>query len=256
MSVIVFELGLGASLMTAAPPDALLARLAQSTTRFWDQFSAITCIETVEQQKLNAQGKTLIDRKYTFDYLMMLQLAGDELMVEESRILQGKAPKESDRALLSTNGFATLLLVFHPLFRESYEFDDGGDVEANGKRYRKVTFQHIRGHRSPSVLQLHNRDYPIEWQGTAWIDPDSAFVARMQVELKSPMTDVGLARLSSDVQYGAVTFRGEAAAAWLPQSAIVEASTEHQRWRNTHLYGKYRQFDVSTDVKTESPKEQ
>jgi hypothetical protein len=186
---------------------------------------------------------------------MMLQAAGDELMVEESRILQGKAPKESDRSLLATNGFATLVLVFHPLYQSSYDFEDIGDDEAGGKTGRQLRFVHIRGRRSPTVLQLHNRDYPIEWQGTAWIDSGSASVARMQVQLKAPMTDLGLARLSADVEYAPVTFKNQPAAAWLPRTAVVEAATERQRWRNTHSYAKYRQFDVNTDVKTEGPKE-
>ena len=254
-SVIVFEIAACQAAVASNRPDALLARLGESATRFWDQFSAMTCTETVDQKKLEPGGKMIVERKSTFDYLIILQLTGDELMVEESRILQGKAPKESDRPLLATNGFSTLLLVFHPLFQQSYEFEDAGESDWNGARYRQLRFRHISGRRSPSVVQLHKRDYPIEWQGTAWIDPGSGSVARIQVELKAPMTDVGLLRLASEVQYAPVPLKGSDSGVWMPQSAVVEAATQRQRWVNTHRFSGYRRFQVNTQMKTEAPRE-
>ena len=254
---IAFELiAVSAALTGASRPDSLLDRLAQTTSRFWDQFSSVTCTEVVDQKKLQANGKTIVDKKSTYDYLILLQLTGDELTVEESRIRHGKEPREGDRSLLSTHGFSTLVLIFHPLFQPSYEFEDGGEAEWNGRRCRKLHFQHVPGRRSPSVLQLHNRDYPIEWRGTAWIDMESASVARIEADLKSPMPDIGLIRLASDVQYVPVAISGADTGLWAPRSAVVEAATRRQRWQNTHTFSKYRQFQVNTETTTENPKEQ
>lgn len=251
--VIASELALVAA---ATPrPDALLGALAKDAERFWDQFSALQCTEVVLQQKLEPGGKTILERKSSFDYLILLQLAGDDLMVEESRLLQGKAHKDSDRALLATNGFSTLLLIFHPLFQQSFDFEDMGTVEWSGKSYRQIRFEHVPGRRSPSVLQLRQRDYPVAWKGLAWVEPETNSVARIQVELKAPMEDVGLTKLTSEVQYMPVRISGDPAARRMPHSAVVEAATRKQRWRNTHTFSRYRQFQVTTDYKTEAPVE-
>jgi len=237
----------------APQPSDLLVQLGKNAAAFWDNFSAVTCTESVIQRKLEPTGKEIVRKKSDYDYLILLQLAGDELMVEESRILQGKAPKESDRALLSTNGFSTLLLVFHPLFQASFDFEPLTEEVVAGKSMWRLQFRHRDGQRSPSVLQLRAREYPIGWQGIAWIDPSSFAIVRIQAQLKVPMEDVGLQTLSSDVSYIAVPMKG-AADAWLPKTAMIEAATKRQRWHNVHEFTHYRQFNVDTDSKVEAPK--
>jgi len=242
-----------AVLAQAGPqPADLVAQLATKATAFWDQFSAVTCTESVVQRKLEAGGKEIIRRKSDYDYLILLQLAGDELMVEESRILQGKAPKETDRALLSTNGFSTLLLIFHPLFQPSFDFSALPDGTLAGKPLWRLQFIYRDGRRSPSVLQLRSREYPIAWRGVAWIDPASSAIVRIEAQLKAPMEDVGLQSLASDVSYESVAMKGTPNV-WLPKTAVVEAATKRQRWHNVHEFTHYRQFSVDTDSKVESP---
>lgn len=253
---IAFEL-LPARALAEAPVtlETVLDRAGKRVEEFWDQFSAVTCTETVSQAKLGSGGKVLIQRTSAFDYLVILQLTGDDLIVDESRLAQGPPNKESDRPLLATSGFATLLLIFHPYFQGSYEFSLGGAEDSGGKELREVRFAHIRGRRAPSVLQLRSRDYPLEWAGSAWIEPQTGIVSRISVGLKAPMDDVGLKRLSSDVRYAPVRFQDSKEQPWLPQTATIEADTVHQHWRNTHQFSRYRKFSVSTDSKTEAPKQ-
>src|ERR1700690_4293487 len=148
---IVFELLPGRA--SAAPPvtfETLLDRAGKRVEEFWDQFSAVTCTETVSQLKVGDSGKVLGQRTSAFNYLVILQLTGDDLIVDESRLAQGPPKKESDRPLLATSGFATLLLIFHPHFQSSYEFALGGIEESGGKQWREVRFTHITGRRAPS----------------------------------------------------------------------------------------------------------
>lgn len=248
------RLAAGADPASGPVLDGLLARTGQRVAQFWDKFSAVTCLETVEQEKLSEDGKVLLKKRSTYDYLVLLQLAGGDLMVDESRVRQGKAPKEADRALLSTSGFSTLVLIFHPLFQQSYVFTDEG-IDASDPALHKVHFEHVRGQRSPSVLQLRSREFPIEWRGTAWIRAATANVARIQASLKSSLEDIGLLRLDSDVQYLPVLLTGQMDWPWMPVTARIEADTKHQHWRNIHQFAAYKQFNVSTESKTEAPKE-
>ncbi|MCX6611518.1 MAG: hypothetical protein NTW74_11785 [Acidobacteria bacterium] len=240
----------------AAVPDSrekLLVQLGEKASRFWDQFSVLTCTEVVDQKKLEITGKEILSRRATFDYLILLQMQGDDLLVEESRILQGKAAKDSDRALLSTKGFSTMLLIFHPIFQPSYRFEDAGMVVSAGKLYRQIRFTHIEGQRSPSVLQIRQRDYPVRWKGIAWIDVEGMYVARIESELRESMPDIGLEKLRSDVRYLPTRLPTAKFDQWLPRTAVVELATKRQRWLNSHSFNAYRQFSVDTSSKTEMP---
>lgn len=257
-SILVIGFKLAAAPAAGAPAgslDTLLDRAGRRVEEFWDQFSAVSCTETVQQVKLGASGKVLVQRTASYDYLVILQLAGDHLTVEESRVAQAQPKKESTKPLLTTSGFSTLLLIFHPVFQNSYQYTLAGTEDTGGRRLQKVHFEHIHGRRSPSALQLRGRDYPLEWQGSAWIDPRTGYIDRISAELKASMDDVGLKKLSSEVQYTPVQFSTEKQTAWLPEVAVIEADTEHQHWRNTHMFSQYRRFSVSTDAKTEAPKQ-
>ena len=196
-----------------APLQDLLARAGQHVARFWDQFSAVTCIETIEQKKLSDDGKVLVKKHSAYDYLVLLQLSGDDMIVDESRVLQGKPGKECDRALLATSGFSTLLLIFHPRFRPSYAFTDEGDDPQTPQLHR-VRFEHVRGKRSPSVLQLRSREYPLEWQGTAWVESTTGSYHAYPGGSQGTARGCGVScRLDSEVQYAPVSLNGTRRAA-------------------------------------------
>jgi hypothetical protein len=255
---IAFELmatrGFSAEAASPAAFESLLARTSRQVEKFWDEFSAVTCLETIDQTKLGDDGKVLLKRRGAYDYLVLLQLSGDDLFVEESRVTQGKPPKESDRALLATSGFSTLVLIFHPHFQGSFTFaDQGNDPEAPS--LHRIHFEHVRGRRSPSVLQLRSREFPIEWQGTAWVQQTTGNITRIQAGLKASMEDVGLQKLDTDVHYALVSLRGQKELPWMPVAARIEADTKHQHWRNLHEFTSYRQFSVDADSKTQTPKE-
>ena len=72
--------------------------------------------------------------------------------------------------MLVTNGIATVLLVFHPYYRDSFKFEIGPDEMVNGKPAIPVHFTHIPGRRTPAALALRGREYPLDLEGTAWLD--------------------------------------------------------------------------------------
>lgn len=230
----------------------LLERVAVNVTTFWEKFSTVTCTETVEQQKLEPGGKVLLEKKAIYDYLILLQRNGEELFVEESRVAKGKPGKENDRPLLATTGFSALLLIFHPIFQSSFTFSAGPDERDGDRVLRRIQFRHRKGERSPSVLQLHGRNYPIAWEGSAWVDGETGAIARIEAGLQEPMLEIGLLRLSSAVRYSPFQ---PGANVWLPSNVTIEASTRKQRWHNTHSFNRYREFAVDTEVRMVQPED-
>ncbi len=255
MRILGFILGFSAVVSAASPTtETVLRSTGRSLESLWDQLSSVSCTESVEQLKLDAHGKPMYRLDSAFDYLVMLQMTGNDVVVEESRtpVKQGAAPK--DKPLLVTNGFATLALIFHPAFQNAFEYGAPEPVVEDGRSLLRVSFQHVRGARSPSALRLRGHDYPVEWQGAAWIDQDTGALVRISARLAAPMQDVGLEAMTADVRYAPQEFKAQPVAFWLPQSAAIEVETPRQRWRNVHTFSNYKLFSVDVKVETENPK--
>ena len=156
--------------------------------------------------------------------------------------------------LLLTNGFSTMAFIFHPMFQSSFEYSPPITVEFEGSSLLEVRFRHVPGARSPSVLKLKNRDYPVEWQGAAWIDPASGAIVRISASLMPGLEDLGLKTFAADVRFSRVKFKDQTAASWLPEVATIEVETARQHWRNIHTFDRYRVFAVDVNARTEAPK--
>jgi hypothetical protein len=234
------------------PIHDLLERTSTQVAKFLDQFSDTKCTEQVIQEKFKPNGKLEYKEQSTFDYLVILTNAGGELSLAESRLALREAnhgKNDKRPSLLISNGFATLFLVFHPYYANSFQFTDGGPDTIEGLKLEKIQFQHIRDMRSPAALALRGREFPLEISGTAWLDIQTGMIVKIEAGVGRSLEDVGLKVLRSEVTYAPVPFKGVEQTYWYPQQAIVEVETPRQHWRNTHKFTDYKRFSVSTEEK-------
>src|SRR5579864_3217927 len=158
--LVAFTAGFCLAGTTPPSPEAqkltdLLARTASQTSVFLDQFSDVKCTEQVRQEKLGKDDKVQLKEDSTYDYLVILTNAGGELNLSESRIPVKQAKKDrKNTSLLLSNGFATLFLVFHPVYAEAFKFSLAGQDVVAGHNVEKVSFQHVPGMKSPAALAL------------------------------------------------------------------------------------------------------
>jgi hypothetical protein len=228
--------------------DDLLSRTSQQVSDFLGQFSDVKCTEKVTQEKLGKEDKVELKEESTYDYLVILTNTSGELSLDESRLAVHEAKSDkNNRSLLVTNGFATLFLVFHPYYAQSFRFAALEDEVVDGHRLSRISFQHVGGTRSVAALALHGREYPLEISGTAWIDPQTGVISKIIAEIGNTMQDVGLKTLRSEVEYAPVPFRGMKQTYWFPSQATVEVETARQHWRNTHHFTDYKRFSVDTE---------
>jgi hypothetical protein len=143
-------------------------------------------------------------------------------------------------------------VLFHPHFQPSYRFEEIEPETSGGIAWRRLRFEHLAGHSSPTVLEVKGREYPIAWRGTAWLHPETGVLKRIQTELREPLPDIGLLSLSSVVDYDAAS---PAIPIWVPRVAVVEARTAHQHWRNQHEFSAYRRFEVNVQQKVQELKQ-
>ncbi len=231
------------------PLAKVLDRASQRVSDFLDLFSNVKCQEQVTQTKLKPNGKVELEETSSYDYLVILTNAGGELNLDESRLplKQATADRKKDISMLVSNGFATLFLVFHPYYANSFEFTDGGTEMVDGHSARKVHFSHTRNTRSIAALALRGREYPMELSGDAWVDPETGNILRIEATIGSTLEDVGMKSLQASVEFAPVAFSKDQPVYWFPSEAVVEVETPKQHWRNTHRFMNYKQFSVSTE---------
>ena len=220
--------------------SAILDHATQNAEAFWSQVSAIECTEQISQTRVKADGKIAAHRSSTFDYVVTLKTNGPALIVDESRIPQKST--EGGESLLLTSGFPMLMLIFHPDFRDRFEFDVD---EAEGK----ILFRTKATARSFSAVKIDGRMYPIRWNGTAWVDPIHGAVRR--IEASSPsMMDIGIDQMNVVVEYGSVPVGQKSTAFWLPSRATISLRSPRQQWKNVHEFRSYKLFSATSTTIT------
>jgi hypothetical protein len=247
--------GLGFAGTPAASPELqrlndVLTRTANQTSVFLDQFSDVKCTEQVRQEKLGKDDKVELKEDSTFDYLVILTNAGGELSLSESRIPVREAKRDrKNTSMLLSNGFATLFLVFHPYYAQAFKFTLAGQEVVGGRALEKVSFEHVPGMKSPAALALRGREYPLELSGTAWVDPQTGSIAKIEAGIANTLQDVGLKALNSEIDFAPMPFSDSKEVYWFPTKARVEVETSKQHWRNLHQFTAYKKFSVTTEEK-------
>ncbi len=221
-------------------------RAQQQVVTYLAKLADLHCTESVLQEKLSGNGHVMASERSKFDYLIMMQGNGDDFQLVESRI-ESTSAQHKPLPMLVTNGFSSLLLIFHPYYRDSFQFEPGGDDLIDGQPTTKVNFVHIAGKRTLAALALRGREYPLEFRGTAWLDKQSGQVVRIDAGLLHEMGDVGLRTLTIHVEYKPTRLGSSTEKMILPTLAVVDVETPKQHWRNTHVFSAYKSFSADAE---------
>ena len=222
-------------------PANLVDQAQKQVVAYVTNLADLHCTEDVVQEKLKPNGGTELSTKSQYDYFLYMQGNSYDFQLSESRLEVG-TQKQARQPLLLTNGFSTLLLVFHPYYRSAFEFTAGPAESLEGRSVIPVHFAHIQGARTPAALALRGREFPLDLEGTAWLDPNSGQVVRMEAGLEREMSDVGMKSLKIRVDYVPSPKAGDHF--MVPARAVVELQTPKQHWRNTHSFHNYKVFSI------------
>jgi hypothetical protein len=246
-----------AALAQAAVPANLVDLAQKQVVDYVGKLADLHCIEDVVQQKLRPNGNVEVSRHGEFDYFLYMQGNSYDFQLSESRLEVGTS-KPARAPMLLSNGFSTLLLVFHPYYRSAFEFSAGAQQTIDGRSVVPVHFSHIAGARSPAALALRGREFPLELEGTAFLDASSGQVVRMDAGLEHEMSDVGLRSLKIQVDYTPSPKSTDNF--MVPAKAVVDLETPKQHWKNVHTFHNYKLFSTDatqdTAVKIKPSKDQ
>jgi hypothetical protein len=230
--------------VSASPSLDILARARKHVQEYFENFSDLTCIDSVTQLVLNASGRTIYRENSSYDYQFQTSEQDGALKFHETREPRTPAFRDPARTLLVTTGFASLLLVAHPMYAASYEFQPDGADTIKGISYIRIRFKSVIGASSPAALRLRGRNYPLPLSGTLWVEPQSGVIVKLEATVNSDLSDIGLAGMHSEVHFALHQFHGARESMWVPDFAVIDLETPRQHWRNLHRFTAYKKFDV------------
>jgi hypothetical protein len=228
-----------------SPALDTLARARKHVEDYFNKFSDLTCKESVTQFVMNGSGHTIYRENSAFDYQFQASSTSGTFKFTETRQTRNPAYRDPARTLLVTTGFASLLLVAHPMYEASYVFEPAGSETIDGVSYIKIHFSPVPGATSPASLRLRGKNYPLPMSGMLWVEPQSGAIVKLEAIVDSGVSDLGLTAMRSEVHYAAHSFREPAESIWIADSAVIEVQTPHQHWRNQHRFSDYKRFDVN-----------
>ncbi|HLJ24206.1 MAG TPA: hypothetical protein VKT71_08880 [Candidatus Acidoferrales bacterium] len=246
--------GMGGHCLAQAPPGEIaaasdtldpLALARKHVQEYFEKFSDLACKESVTQFVLNSSGHTIYRENSAFDYQFVASGESGSFKFSETRAVRNPAYRDPGRTLLVTTGFSSLLLIAHPMYEASYTFEPAGSELIDGVSYAKIRFVPVPGASSPASLRLRGRNYALPMSGTLWIDPQSGAIVKLEANVDSSLSDLGLAGLHSEVHYALHTFREPAESLWVAESAAIDVETPRQHWRNLHKFSDYKRFNVN-----------
>jgi hypothetical protein len=222
-------------------PTNLIDQAQKQVVDYIGKLADLHCTEDVTQQKLKPNGYIDVSRHSQYDYFLYMQGSSYDFQLSESRLEVGTS-KPAHAPMLLSNGFSTLLLVFHPYYRNAFEFTAEPVVSLEGRLVVPVHYAHIQGARTPAALALRGREFPLELEGTAWLDSSTGQVVRMDAGLEHEMADVGLKALKIEVDYMPAPKSSDNF--MVPAKAVVDLETPKQHWKNTHTFHNYKLFSI------------
>ena len=237
-----------------ACPANLMELTGERVEEFVGDVSRIAAIEHLLHEQLDELGDPITKESRTFNYVASFNQTGGTVAVEEYRQEHLGIADFPDQ--ISSSGFATLALVFHPKMRDSFEMVCEGLGELRGQATWLVHFRQ----REDKPAQMHDyrvggEIYSLKLKGRAWVTADKFQIVRIESELVSPLPQIRLAGEHQVVEYGPVPFQKRNVQLWLPQSAEIYLDFRRHRYYRKHSFDHYMLFSIDASDKQKAPKD-
>ncbi len=231
----------------------ILEKAGEGVESFFNNLPNTVSLERVHEERLGKNGKVERSVNQEFQYLLLAQPGKWGVGTEEHRTTaQGAntALHGLDEGLMLTAGFASVPILFHPLYQDGAGFRYLGLQTVNGKDLHVVAFaQKPQTARTNERFSTRDGSALILVQGVAWIDPVSFQIVRVRTDLLAPQPKIRLRRQTTEISFREVSFKEVAASVWLPQEVSVTVDLRGRIYRNLHRYSDFKLFNVATKEK-------
>jgi tetratricopeptide (TPR) repeat protein len=240
----------------ACPTEEILAGASKNVQKFIQSVDHFTATEILDHEVVDNWGLASRREKRKFDYIVEIsEISHGYLNVQEYR--NGTRDIGVFPDGVATLGLPSIVLLFHPYFRESYELT----CEGLG-RWRDTQAWQFRFVQRPGKMSLRayragetGMAVPVALKGRAWIDKRTLQVVRIESDLVAPLPNIKLAAEHQDLEYAPVKFHALKESMWLPASADIYFDLRGRKFRRHNTFSDYLLFSVDDRQKISAPKE-
>ncbi len=233
--------------------QVIVKRVGDNIERFFREFASTSALEVIRQSRLDNKGKSHSLRRAEMYYVFHPRSLKGKPMLEEIRGTgDGKlvAMGGLEDGFMVSSGFASSLIILHPVSQPNVDFRYLGRQEVAGRGTYVVAFaQRPDAATAMGVFRstAGKASAPVFVQGVAWISADQFQVVRLRTDLLQPIVEAELNRQTSEIDYRPYRFLTSPKSFFLPSRVTVSIEWRNRRLRNEHIFSRFWLFNVETD---------
>jgi tetratricopeptide (TPR) repeat protein len=237
----------------ACPLQKIQDETGKRVRSFVDGVNRISATEALEHEIVDRYGLTTKHETRKFSYVESLQeIKPGMYRVEEYR--NGTMGLDVFPERLASLGLGSLVMIFHPAYRDEYEVTCEGASRWHGVQTWQIHFRQ-RADR-PSRLREYSvakQVFPVALRGRAWIAADTYQVVSLETDMVAPIPQIRLKAEHISIDYTPVKFQKGNEELWLPQNAELFFDLAGRRIHRRHHFSNYLLFSVDEKQKIAEP---
>jgi tetratricopeptide (TPR) repeat protein len=235
------------------PMQQISDETAKRVEAFVDAVNRISATETLDHEVIDRFGLTAKHETKRFSYVeSLMEVKKGMYRVEEYR--DGTMGLDVFPERLASLGLGSMVMIFHPVYREEYEMTCEGLTSWHGRQVWQVHFRQRKD--KPSRMREYSvgkNVYSVGLRGRAWIAADNFQVVSIETDIVNPVPQIRLAAEHISIDYEPVQFRKKNEELWLPQNAELFFDFNGRRIHRRHHFDDYRLFSVDDNQKITVP---
>jgi tetratricopeptide (TPR) repeat protein len=232
----------------SCPARQVLEMAGKRVKELVDSMSQFSAIEDLLHEKLDPAGNPLTKETRKFDYVASItEERPGFLAVDEYRNNRDGLLSLPDH--ISTRGFMTEALIFHPDMQENFDMTCEGLGQWHGNATWMVHFRQRDD--KPKRLEEYievGQTYGVSQKGRAWINSDNFQIVRVESELVNSVQRLTVQHQFAE--YGSVQFQKKNVLLWLPRSVDIFLEINRHRYYRRHSFDHYMLFSVNSEQKS------
>ncbi len=220
---------------------------------FVDAVNRISATEILDHESIDRYGFPSKRESRNYTYVASIHEAQPGMYtIEEYR--NGTMGLDIFPGQIATLGLTSLVMIFHPAYRDEYEVTCEGLSRWHGGLAWQVHFRQRPD--KPARLREYrvaHQGFPIWLRGRAWIAVDTFQIVSLETDIVAPVSPIRLQAEHVSIEYMPVRFRKAHEELWLPQSAELFVDLGGRRIHRRHHFSNYLLFSVDDKQQISAP---
>ncbi len=238
----------------ACPLEKIQEESGKRVHAFIDAVNRISATESLDDEVIDRFGFPARHESRNYTYVASVQeIRPNMYNVEEYR--NGTMALDIFPERIATLGLTSLVMIFHPVYRDDYQVSCEGLSRWHGGLAWQVHFRQRPD--KPARLRQYRvggQLFPVALRGRAWIAVDTFQVVSLETDVLAPIPQIRLKAEHIAIEYMPVKFASHNQELWLPQSAELFFDFGGRRMHRRHHFRDYMLFSVDERHEISTPK--